>query len=414
MKLKILLLALFFCSPMILSGCWDYVEYEDMVQVSALGIDFDQQSREITLSLQYIPTAQGEKAGRTESSSSGTKSKEIVHTATGKSIYEALTKIQQVVFKKLFFGYLQVTVIGKDAAKYKMMDIVELLDRNPDIRSTSLTAVTAGKAEDTLSTFDAALVASSSEEIKNLINLANITGAAYPVSIQDLTAMLAVPGIEATAPRVITVSRMPQPDAKGGIEGNIKYDQERMGDHRIAGIAAFKGENFAGWLEEKESLGLGWITGKKILTYKFSETSDEADTEDIFFYRIRKSKGNIKVQIENDKPTFQVDVKVIADLRKYYSNKGSDFLTPQEVRVMEKKLSDSIRSDIEAVLKRGQKELKSDIFGFGFALFRENWKAWRTEYGKKWDEIFPDLPVAINVEAKIINTGTNIRRLDLR
>lgn len=412
MKIRILLPVLIIFFPLLLSGCWDYEEYEDLIQVSAIGIDFDKESRETTLTVQYIPTTKGEGGGQSSGSSSGKK--EIVHSVTDKTINDAVAKVQQVIFKKLFYGYLKVVVIGEDAAKNNMMDIIELLDRTPVIRPTSFIAVTSGKAEDAISTFDVSMVASSSEEIYNLINIGGSIGSAYPVTIQRFTEMLAVPGIEATAPRVVTVSKIPQPDAKGGTEGNIRYDEEREGDHRVAGIAAFKGDKFIGWLDERESLGFGWITGKKVPGYKISEGSEKADTEEILFYRLSNSKGTIKVQIENDKPRFQVDVKVVADLRKYYSNNGSDFLAPKEVSIMEKKLSDSIRSDIKAALKRGQKELKSDIFGFGFALFREDTKLWRTEYEKKWDKIFPDIPITINVKAKIINTGTTNRKLELK
>lgn len=414
MKLRILLLALIIFFPLVLTGCWDYEEYEDMAQVSAIGIDFNKESRETTLTVQYIPTTKGAKTGGGEGSNSSAKNKGIVHSATAKTLYEALTKLQQVTFKKLFYGYLKVFVIGEDAAKYNFLDIMELLDRTPAIRSTTYMAITPGKAEDTISTFDAAMEGTSSEELYNLINLATNTGAAYRVTVQDLTAMLAVPGIEATAPRVVTVSKIPHREAKGGVEGTIRYDEEREGDHRVAGVAAFKGDKFVGWLDEQASLGLGFITGKNLRAYKVSETSDQADPKDIIYYRLVQSKGNIKVHINKEKPDFQVDVKVVADLRKYYSNKGSGFLTPKEVKVMEKKLADSIRSDMEAALRRGQKELKSDIFGFGFALFRENPKLWRTKYEQKWSNVFPSIPVRINVAAKIINTGTNNRKLQLR
>lgn len=44
-------------------------------------------------------------------------------------------------------------------------------------------------------------------------------------------------------------------------------------------------------------------------------------------------------------PSIQVDVSVIADLRKYYTDGDhSEFLSPEEVSHVEKKLSDSIRS----------------------------------------------------------------------
>lgn len=411
---KKFLLSMFILFPVVLSGCWDYVEYEDMIQVTAIGIDFDKESNETTLSVQYIPTTKGQKNQGTEGSGSQSDKKGIVHSATDRTLYEALSKLQQVIFKRLFYGYLKVMVIGEDAAKYNMMDIMELLDRTSAIRNTAYMVITPGRAEDAISTFDPALVGSSAEEIYNLINISADTGAAFPVSIQEFTAMLAVGGLEAAAPRVITVSPIPQLNIKGGTDGNIRFDEEREGDRRVAGMAAFKGDKFVGWLDEKESLGLGWITGKNILAYKTSEVSEGADTENIFYYRLSNSKGKIKVQMDNGKPVFQVDVKVTADLRKYYSNKGSEYISPEEVSVMEKKLSDSIRSDIEAALMKGQKELKSDIFGFGFALFRKDPKLWQTEYEEKWKEVFPDIPINVNVDTKIINTGTNIRRLIIK
>lgn len=411
MKIKIIILAFILLLPIIQTGCWDYEEYEDMAQVSAVGIDFDKKSGKATFTVQYIPTSKSEKGG---TSGGPSKKMDITYAATANTLYEALGKIQQVTFKKLFYGYLKVIVIGEDAAKHNMLDLAELHDRTPAIRSTTYLAFTTGKAEDAVTTYDAAMEGSTSEEIHSLIKIANSGGVAYVVSIQDFIRMLAIPGIEATAPRVITVSNTPKPEAKGGTEGNIKFDEERSGDHRVGGMAAFKGDKLVGWLNEKEALGFGWITGKKLRSYKVSEKSGKAGSEDILFYRISKSQGKIKVKLDNDQPDFQVNVKVVADLRKYYGNKGPDFLNPEEVTLMENKLSESIRSDIEAALMKGQKKLKSDIFGFGFSLFRKDWKLWRTEYEKKWDEIFPEMPVTINVQAKIINTGTNNRRLYLK
>lgn len=415
MKLRFLLLVLIiFCSTL-LPGCWDYEEYEDLIQVSAIGIDFDKESGETTFTVQYIPTTKG--VGGGQSSGSSPQKPAVVHSATDKSIYDALSKLQQVIYKKLFYGYLKVLVIGEDAAKHNLVDIIELHDRTPVIRPTSFIIITSGKAEDVISTFDASMIASSSEEIFNLINIGGNVGAAYPVTVQRFTETLAVPGIEATAPRVITVSKKPRPDPKGGTEGNIRHDEEREGDHRVAGIAAFKRDKFIGWLNEQESLGFGWITGKKILAYKVSEKegkSDKVDTENIIFYRTVRSKGEIKVQTKHGKPVFQVNVKIVADLRKYYSRSGSEFLTPKVISLMEKKLSESIRADIRAALNKGQRQFKSDIFGFGFALYREDTELWRREYEKKWDKIFPALPITINVKAKIINTGTNNRNFVLK
>jgi spore germination protein KC len=77
---------------------------------------------------------------------------------------------------------------------------------------------------------------------------------------------------------------------------------------------------------------------------------------------------------------------------------------------MERELSDSIRDDIEASLRKAQKELKTDIFGFGFSFYRKYPKLWHKEYEQKWEDIFPELPVTVHVDAKVINTGVTFRR----
>lgn len=412
MKIRTLYLTLIFFVVITLTGCWDYEEYEDMVQVYAIGIDFNNNTQDITLSLQYIPTTKGEQSGGGQGA--GSTPNQIVHTATDKTFFGALTKLQEVIYKKLFYGYLKIIVIGEDAAKHGVLDLIEYLDRTPAYRNSAYILITAGRADTTISTVDAMIKATSSEELHNLVNLSKELGTAYPISIQEFASMLAIPGIEAIAPRIICVSNQNQPEAQGGVEGGIKYDEIRPGDHRLAGVAAFKGDKFAGWLDDKEVLGLGLISGRNVLSYTVSKSSNQADTKDILYYRLWKSKGKIKVKIENGEPVFQVDVKVIADMRKYYSNKGSDFINPKVVQTMEKNLSASIRSDIQATIRKVQKELKTDIFGLGFALFREDSQLWREKYEKKWDKIFPTVPIQVNVDAKVRNTGTNIRRLFVR
>lgn len=411
MKLKIFFLAFLVLFTPVLSGCWDYEEYENLIQVSGLGYDYDKESNQFTETVQYIPTAKGAMAG--SGSSSGPQQKQIVHSVKAKTIYETAGESQQVIYKKLFYGYLKVIVIGEEAAKYKMKEIIEVLDRSPLIRSSSYIVVTSGKAEDSLSTFDT-LTAGSAQEIFNLTNLAEPSGAAYPVTVLNMAQMLAIPGLEATAPRVITTSNKQKPVPQGGTEENFKTDLERYGDQRVGGMAAFSGDKLVGWLNDKESMGFGWITGKKLQSYKVSAKSKDTNSEKVFYYRVQKSKGKIKVKIENGKPLLQVDVKVIGGLRKYYINKGAELFLPAQVKPIEKDFAQSIRSDIEAVLRASQKKLKTDIFGFGFALYRKDPKLWKTKYEGKWENIYPDLQVKINVDAKIINTGPINRRLDLK
>lgn len=411
MKIKIALLSIIIAFQPFLSGCWDYVEYENLAQVIALGIDYDKESHQTTVTLQYMASSNQSQNKSESSTKPSAKSNSVVHSATADTLIDALTKLQEVIVKEPFYGYCKMIVINEEAAKYDVLEILELFDRSPRLRSISHFVVTPDKAQNIIRTIDKAYALSAGVALDNLLHLAVNTGAGYTTTLSDFNEMLAISGWEPTCPCITYSARKPEEELSDIKMDNITLDAELEGQHRIGGMAAFKKDKLVGWLNEKESLGFGWILGKKIQVYKTSGTS--SDVEDILYYRITKSKTSIKIQIVNNMPKINIDLKVKADLIKYYVNDGSNFITPEIIVSLQKKLSDSIKSDIEAALKKGQKELKSDIFGFGFQLFRKDPKLWNSAYKEKWDSIYPNIKVTITVNSKVVNTGTNMRKLEI-
>src|SRR5690606_41595380 len=56
-------------------------------------------------------------------------------------------------------------------------------------------------------------------------------------------------------------------------------------------------------------------------------------------------------------------------------------------RLVEATVAAEIAHAIESVQKRG-----TDVFGFGFALFKRDPRAWRERWAREWDRVFPTLP----------------------
>ena len=106
--------------------------------------------------------------------------------------------------------------------------------------------------------------------------------------------------------------------------------------------------------------------------------------------------------------------RVSSDVRKLAAGDGGGFILGEETAALEKKLADSIRADMEAALRRCRDEYRSDVFGFGFAVFRKDNRLWTASLEKQWDTLFPELKVTLDVRAKIINTGTNIRKFIIK
>jgi spore germination protein KC len=416
MMKKVILLIMFAMLLLMLPGCWDYTEYEDMNIISVIGVDYNDDTKEVTVTIQSERMGKGgevkDEANKSQNSFNGEK--EPVISATDITMMDAYTKIQQVTVKKMFFGYVQVVIIGEDAAKHIMGDIIGLFDRTPAIRTTAYMVIVTGKAEDAISTYDPDIDQPTGKHIYDLISTSGNVGNSYAIQLYDFARMLALPGIEPLAPQVMLIPENKTEEKNtGGKSGaemeGIKFSDQKEGHHRIDGVAVFNGEKLAGWMNCTETLGWSWLTGKDIRIYKTTKALGAGDTKHILSFDNIVSRSNIRIRIEKGEPVIYVDVNAKVDLRK--SDISYNILTPDEINVMEGQLSESIRSDIDAALKKGQKELKSDIFGFGFAFYRQHPDLWHSKYEKNWPEVFQDIPVNVNIDARIVSTGTNIMKI---
>ena len=196
-------------------------------------------------------------------------------------------------------------------------------------------------------------------------------------------------------------------------EEPIKYNTLNEGYQIIHGIAAFKEDKLVGWLSETESTGLGWITNKNMTPHVDVSLSSDNELKNMLSFSVAKCKSDIKAAMENENPVITVNTKIEANLLKYADNIDFDSLTPDVIALMEEHLAEQVKSDIEATIEKGQKDLKTDIFGFGFAFSRSNYSLWNSKYENEWDSLFPEIQIHVNVTAKIVNTGTNVKKFNI-
>ncbi|HEX2945723.1 MAG TPA: Ger(x)C family spore germination protein [Clostridia bacterium] len=421
-----LLIILIVLLPFAFSGCWDYMEYEDLALVSAIGID-TADSGQVAVTLQYLIPGGGQGGGGSGGGGHGgigksarTNPNVAIVSATGPTIIDAVDSIQQYLDKKLFYGYMEVLIIGEDAARSLLTDFISLNDRTPQLRTTAKLAIAEGKARDAVSTVESSTTTSPGHYISEAIDKSAKTGNTTSVIVQDFIEYMEEEGVEPVAPRIKTYNS----EAPGGGENsgkpaegasNVVRIKARDGYHSISGIAIIKVEKLAGWFNKQEAKGFSWITGKQMVSYESHKTIPGAKSNGILNYSITKSKSRIKAGLDNGKPSITLDVSAkSAKLRKYVKTIESDDLTPDTINLLQKDLEETIRAEIDAALKKGQKDLKTDVFGFGQAFYTKYPSLWHSTLKDKWDEIFPDIPVTVNVKAKLNTTGTTIKKFFLK
>ena len=105
-----------------------------------------------------------------------------------------------------------------------------------------------------------------------------------------------------------------------------------------------------------------------------------------------KIKLNIKVTIEE------------------YNDKAS-LTDVNKLKQLQNELSQHVKTQTDNTIKTIQKKYKLYIFGFGLKLHQQHRKKWDDVYKEKWDEMFPNILVHVEVDSKILNTGQKIRSL---
>lgn len=410
-------LALFLTALLLvmLMGCWDYKEYDAMSLVTAIGVDSRPNQGGLTLTIENINPVEGQSSTTGQSGSTSSSAEKIEHQqAQGRTIEEAIQHLQQSEQYELFFGYVQVLIVGEDFARKDMKKAIQFFDRSSIVRKSTFLLVTPGKASDVLFTLDTHSPGSATKKILGLQAEAHRIGNTFPKRMTDFFKMLDISGIEPVAPR-ITVKNNRVQDGMGnlGKTNNTENPEEMNGKYELSQMGAFQNDKFIGWLNEEESRGLGWISNKQNTSYiTILAGSSSEEEKNLLSFRISRAKCKTKIKLDGNNVSVYLTIEAESSLNDSLAN--INLTEPDSIRVIEKKLASRIQSDVEAALKKAQRELHSDIFGFGFKLFRQHSKEWNRTYEKKWPELFPKVPVYTDVEVKVSNIGITNKMIRIR
>lgn len=392
-KICLLIIILPFC--FLFTGCWDYVEYEHMAIVSAIGFDYNKSTSEVTITLQMIKP-QKSKEGNTSSPNDVT-----TNSVTSYSYADSLARLQESIPQKLFYGYAQEIVIGEEAAKFITRDIIDMNVRTPSLRSSVNVIVCKGKAMNILDSIK------SSKEIYTTTFTQEKTGYTRVTTLNEFQQMLVTSGSEPVTSKIFSIN-----DQGEEVENaNLVHGSAKT---IISGVAVFKGNDLVGWLNSRETKGYSYIRGKIRGSYEHIEDPTSKDKDlplknSLQFY-ITKSKCKTKVTLKDGKPQVKLNIYATASLRKYSTAGPSEFLDENVISKLETQLQKAIYEDVNLAVTKCQHDLDSDIFGFGFEFYRQHQKLWHAYYKGHWEKMFSSIPVSINVKVKVINTGTNIKR----
>jgi spore germination protein KC len=374
---------LFVCVHLILlSGCWDRTEVNDLALIVGLGID-QTKDGQIKLTVEVvIPKAIGG-GGQIIGGGGGGDGETIVKSGTGTTVADAISDLQEKLSRRVFWGHTKVVVFGEKAAKAGIRQHLDFLSRHPETRLRSNVLVSEGTAKSVLELIPP-IEESTSEVLRELSESQLLLRA----TIKDVLQMLSGDAGAAAIPMVKIL-----PPAKG------KKDLQTIAF--IQRTAIFKKDKMIGDIDDQLTRGVLWLRNEikqanVTITPKgekgnITATMIRAHTEFIPKYEKGKWKMIVKATTEDD---------ILLNGTKL------NLMDPKYTKMIEKELAKETNKRIQAALKKVQKEMKADIFGFAEIFHRKYPREWN-RVKDRWEEIFPDVEVIVKTKAYVRRPGMN-------
>ncbi|WP_182300160.1 Ger(x)C family spore germination protein [Cohnella cholangitidis] len=370
------LIAALFAACLGLSGCWDRQEMDELALVMASGVDLAEDGQiEVTLQI-AVPT------GIPGTLQSGGKKKPVdVISAKGANAFEIISILQQRLSRRLFFGHRAVFVIGEAFARQSVDQTLDALIRLPDSRHNCYILTTQGTtAKEILNT-------PYSMESIPAIGMKNIQSGDFSldVKIDEFIADLA---IEGKMPVTGAISLVPS-----GNETAFQIDK----------VAVYRNTMLVGYLSGTDLKAFKMIKdGSKNITITQKVEAKRLKTKGTATVEILKGKARLRASMRNGTPHYEVFYYATA--RMTNNDSTLDFSRPRKLLQLESELSDMIRSAIERMLRKLQREFKSDALGFGTTFHRQYPQQWK-HLKRQWNEIYPGVQVDVKARITIERMG---------
>lgn len=376
---RILLFLSFSGSLLLLGGCWDRVEINDLAIVTAAAID-EKGANRVELSLQiFVPKSMGGQGQGQGGGGGGEKT--VVISESGTNLADALSKLQMDFPRQIFWGQCKVFIFGEKLARTGIYEHLDFLLRHPQPRERGYMFVSKGKAKNVLE-LQTTLEPYSGEAVREMTNI----GTVLKVTMQDLDEMLTGFSQAAALPYIRVATE------KMEVKKPYKYT-------KFIGAAVFKKDRMVGDLSQKETRGLLWL---KNAVKEYTVTARPRGERREVSFTPRSVHVSLYPQIRNKQ--WEMIVKVKTDGMLIQNQTKLDLYNPKDLKLVEQAYEADIKQRVEAATRKIQHDLKADINNFAEEFHRKYPRQWK-QVENRWEEVFPTVKVHVQVDANIRRQG---------
>lgn len=371
------------------SGCWDSIEIEQRGFVIGVGIDLAEKKGEegdklLKLTQQFVvPAAM---SGSGSSSGEGTQEAYQNIESVGNTIFEMVRTVAAQTSRSPFYEHIKLIVISEEVAKSeKFPDVIDFFLRYPEMRRGIQVMITPDSAKDILE---------------------------FKPGNEKLPSMF----IQSISRNNYKNARMVPPTRIGDLHGHLlgtesfmiqmvsKLSKEEV---KLTGHAVINGKSdqLVGFIREDATEGANFLTGEIKGGLLEAELGGE-----VIIFQINEVKTQIKPIVSSKEDIkFKINISTTGSIPESFA--PINLLEQKDIKQIEKAVEEKIRYFVGLAIDEVQKEMKTDVLGFGRAIMVQESKHWE-KLKDNWDfgeNYFSKSEIDLSIDVTVSRNGAIIK-----
>ncbi|MEC3883200.1 Ger(x)C family spore germination protein [Halobacillus sp. HZG1] len=374
-------------SLLLLSGCWNSKELDDLGIVVAVGLDKTEDDQFLLITQVINPSEIATDAPTTRPPVS-------IYESTGDSVFEAFRNMTQKSPRKMYLSQLRLLVIGNKLAEEGILPSLDIFYRDHEFRTAFFVTI----AKDTgvkelLKVLTPYEKIPANKLMHTMEAVESSQGSSKGIVIDELISQILSKGQSPVLPGLLIKG---DADTGTSIENIEKIDAPTQ--LRVDNLAVMEKDRLIGWLTPEESKGLNYITGDM----KSTTVSYPCNDKGLVSVEVLRTDSGLKANFKGGEPSVLIELELEGNVTEL--DCPIDLTKAESIEDINKEVEKKVKQNMEASIRAAQENFGSDIFGFGNLMHRKNPEYWKT-VENTWNSEFKELKVDIQIKAQIRRKG---------
>jgi len=369
------LTSIYLIFSLLLTGCWDIKDIQDVNYLTSIGIDY--------VEGQYVVYGQLLDFSDVAKMESGKPLQPIpvwVGQGMGDTTLSAVNDLYHTSEMRIFYGQIITVVVSENVLKKGLKEIDELRHRYYEMRYTPWFF-------GTTEPIDQIFAVTPFFNLSPLMSLLHQPQESYkqesviaPITSREFVSDIHEPGKATLLPSLSISDRHWK---KGG-------DPHSMLE--MDGVFVLQDGKYRGRLTRENIPGLRWVEPQTQRSPLILRSGGKPQVA----LSLENPKVKIIPHVKGKEVTYTVDVKL--------SGNVSEIIQPMSERLMEEKAAELVQNEIKRTFEKGL-EIHSDLLQLEHALYRQKNKDWKKIYAERDFKITTESLQEIKVSVKLNNAG---------